>query len=192
MKDLCSKWAQNQPWWFDYVRTTDDYLTFHLGHFIRDYLFQPRLRYMIFLRYAQTRKNALSKLYCEFRLFRLCRKYGIEIKSTTKIGRGFVMTHPYNITISPDTILGDNVNILKGATIGRSAGSRPGVPRIGNQVYIGLNSTVIGGITIGDNVLIAPNTLVNVDVPSHSVVIGTPCRIIHREDATKEYLSYLV
>lgn len=98
------------------------------------------------------------------------------------------MTHPYNITIHPMAKLGDNVTMMKGSTVGISGGSHRGAPVIGNNVYIGLNSTVIGNITIGNDVLIAPNTLVNIDVPANSVVIGNPCKIIPKESPTKEYI----
>ena len=176
-------------WYYDYIRTTNDNkLIWH--HFFKDFIFQHRLRYMVYFRYASTTKNPFVKLFCEYKMLRLCRKYGIEIKSCTKIGKGFVMTHPYNITISPLAQLGDNINMLKGSTIGHSSGKNQGAPKIGNCVFIGINSTVIGGITVGDDVLIAPNTLVNFDVPSHSIVIGNPAKIIHRENATKEYIYY--
>ena len=71
-------------------------------------------------------------------------------------------------------------------------GGRRGTPVIGNRVYIGLNSTIVGGISIGDDVLIAPNTFVNEDVPSHSIVIGNPCKIISKANATEEYVKHLV
>ena len=174
-------------WYDDYIRTTDD-VGMVWSHFFRDFLFQHRLRYMIYFRIAQNSKTPLVRLFCEYKLFRLCRKFGIEIKTPTKIGPGFVMTHPYNITISSYANIGKNVNILKGATIGYSGGKHPGAPVIGDRVYIGLNSTVLGGITIGDDVLIAPNAFVNRSVPSHSVVIGNPCTIIPKENATAQYI----
>lgn len=62
------------------------------------------------------------------------------------------------------------------------------INKIGNCVYIGLNSTLLGGIKVGDEVLIAPNTFVNQDVPSHSIVIGNPCKIIPRKNAADKYL----
>lgn len=112
-------------WYNDYIRTTDD-STFILHHFLRDFCFQHRLRYMIYFRIAQKEKNPLIKIFCEYKLFRLCRKFGIEIKTSTKIGEGFVMCHPYNITISSSAVLGKNINIMKGATIGLSQGRKPG------------------------------------------------------------------
>lgn len=183
--------SEKSVWYKDYIRTTDDD-KFILKHFIKDFLFQHRLRYMVYFRKAQTTKSRLVKAFCEYKLFRLCRKYGIEIKTQTKIGEGFVMCHPYNITVTPFAEIGKNVNIMKGATIGLSGGKRQGAPKIGDCVYIGINSTVLGGITIGNDVLIAPNTFVNCDVPDHSIVIGSPCSIIHRENATAEYIYYRV
>ena len=174
-------------WYDDYIRSTDD-TELIWSHFIRDFLFQHRLRFLVYFRIAQNSRNPLVRLLCNYKLFRLSRKYGIEIKSSTRIGPGFAMTHPYNITISHLAVLGRNVNILKGATIGYACGKRPGAPVIGDRVYIGLNSTVLGGITVGDDVMIAPNTFVNQDVPSHSIVVGNPCRIIPRENATREYI----
>lgn len=180
--------VNNLPVWYpDYIRSTDD-SGLIWKHFIKDFIFYHRLRYMVYFRYSQSTKNRLVHLLCEYKLYRLCRKYGIEIKTQTKIGPGFVMTHPYNITVSPFAEIGSNVTMLKGSTVGLSQGKRPGAPKIGNCVYIGINSTVIGGIIVGDDVLIAPNTLVNQDIPSHSVVIGNPCKIIPKENATKAYI----
>lgn len=183
--------GKNSVWYPDYIRTTDDE-SFILSHFLKDFLFQHRLRYVIYLRKSNAAKNKISKLFYEYKLYRLSRKYGIEIKSGTKIGKGFAMTHAYNITITPYATIGNNVNILKGATVGLSGGKKRGAPTIGDCVYIGINSTVVGNITIGSDVMIAPNTFVNQDVPDHSIVIGNPCKIIPRENATKEYVYYKV
>ena len=170
---------------------TDDEHIF-VRHFIKDFIFQHRVRYMVYFRICQNSKNRLVRFFCEYKLYRLCRKFGIEIKTDTNIGPGFVMIHPYNITISPYASIGRNVNILKGATVGISQGKRPGAPTIGNSVYIGINSTIIGGVKIGDDVMIAPNTFINCDIPSHSVVIGSPCKVIPKENATGQYIYYRV
>ena len=178
------KKLENKIWYADYYRTTDDY-DFVLSHFIRDFFFQHRLRFMIVFRKAQSAKNKFTKLIYNFLLYRMSRKYGIEIKSMTKIGKGFCMIHPYNITVSPIAVIGDNVTMMKGSTVGINANA---APTIGNCVYIGLNSVVMGGIVVGDDVLIAPNTTVNVDVPSNSIVVGSPCKIIPKENPTKHYI----
>lgn len=101
----------HKPIWFaDYIRTTDDNRLIW-RHFIKDFLFHHGLRYMVYFRLSQTCRNRLIKLFYEYKLFRLCRKHGIEIKTRTKIGPGVVLTHPYNITISPLAVIGKNVNI---------------------------------------------------------------------------------
>lgn len=174
-------------WYPDYICSTDD-TKLVWKHFVKDFLFQHRLRYMVYFRYSQATRNRIFRLFCEYKLYRLCRKYGIEIKTETEIGIGFVMAHPYNITVSPFSKIGNNVRMMKGATIGISQGKHPGAPKIGDCVYIGINSTIVGGIVIGDDVMIAPNTFVNQDVPSHSVVIGNPCKIISKENATAQYI----
>lgn len=138
------------------------------------------------------RKSSSSSLrFIYLPLLKLTRfLYNVEISSTVKIGEGLYIGHPYGITINPKAVLGRNINIHKGVTIGQeNRGRRKSVPVIGNSVWIGVNSTIVGNITIGDNVLIAPNSYVNCDVPSHSIVFGNPCIIRHRENATEDYVN---
>lgn len=71
----------------------------------------------------------------------------------------------------------------------RLIGGRKGVPKIDNKVWIGINACIVGNVTIGDDVLIAPNSYVNCDVPAHSVVFGNPCVIKHRDNATEDYIN---
>ena len=56
-------------------------------------------------------------------------------------------------------------------------------------MWVGVNATIVGGITVGDDVLIAPGAYVNCNVPSHSIVLGNPCRIFSRENATDSYIN---
>ncbi len=134
--------------------------------------------------------RGLIKQFYRF-LYRLsANKSHIEISSKCRIGAGLYIGHPYCITVNSDAVIGENCNIHKGVTIGQeNRGERKGTPTIGNCVWIGINSTIVGKITIGDDVLIAPNTYVNCDIPSHSVVFGNPCIIKHKDDATAEYIE---
>lgn len=116
-------------------------------------------------------------------------RHAIEVDYPVEIGPGLYIGHPYGITINDKVKIGRNCNIHKGVTIGQeNRGERKGVPTIGNNVWIGVQATVVGNITIGDDVLIAPNTYLNRDVPSHSIAIGNPARIISREHATAGYI----
>lgn len=96
-------------------------------------------------------------------------------------------------TINQNATIGRNLNIHKGVVIGQAnRGSRKGSPTIGDRVWIGINSAIVGNVTIGDDVLIAPNSFVNVDIPSHSVVFGNPCIIKHKDWATEGYVNNIV
>lgn len=109
------------------------------------------------------------------------------------MGGGLYIGHAYNITINQNAIIGRNCNIHKGIVIGQAnRGSRKGCPTIGDRVWIGINSAIVGKITIGDDVMIAPNSFVNVDIPSHSVVFGNPCIIKHRDWATEGYVNNII
>ena len=121
----------------------------------------------------------------------LQRKRGIEFPWCVNVGKGLYLGHLYNLTLNPAAVIGENCNIHKGVVIGQeNRGIRKGVPTIGNRVFIGINAAVVGKITIGDDVLIAANSYVNCDVPSHSIVIGNPCIIKSRENATEGYINY--
>ena len=69
----------------------------------------------------------------------------------------------------------------------------------GGEIIIGNNCSINsfchisgnGGVLIGNDVLIAPNSYVNCDVPDHSIVLGNPCKVIPKEHATENYLNNL-
>ena len=139
------------------------------------------------------RKAKNGSLIAKYKVFRYSRKYGLEISLSSDIDSGLYLGHPYNITIGGNVKIGKNVNIHKGATIGATnRGSKKGSPVISDNVFIGINATVVGKINIGKDVLIAPNAYVNFDVPSHSIVIGNPGNIYPNNHATKLYVGYCV
>ena len=141
-------------------------------------------------RKAQFRKNKVSRRFYSFLYRALSDFHGIEIPSSCRIGKGFAIFHPYNITINPNCVIGHNCDIHKGCLLGATnRGGGKGSPTIGNDVWIGPNVVIVGNIQIGDDVLIAGNAFVNVDVPSHSIVYGNPCIIKHSDFATKEYIN---
>lgn len=120
-------------------------------------------------------------------------KYGLELGRGSNIAPGLYLGHAYGITVNPNAIVGKNCNLHKGCTIGQeNRGPRKGAPVLGDRVWVGVHATVVGKIRIGDDVLIAPNSYVNQDVPSHSIVIGNPCRIIPCDGATEAYIERLV
>ena len=147
------------------------------------------LRFTWLLRRCQASRNPLWRLL----LARMRGRYGLEVPWRAKIGPGLYLGHAFGITVNPAAVVGRNCNLHKGVTIGQeNRGSRKGAPTLGDRVWVGANSTVVGAVTVGDDVLIAPNSYVNRDVPSHSIVFGSPCRIIPRENATEGYVNRCV
>lgn len=144
--------------------------------------------FQILLRKSQ-RGGVLSQFYRL--LYKLsATKSHVEISTKCKIGGGLYIGHSYCITINANAQIGKNCNIHKGVTIGQeNRGIRKGCPTIGNEVWIGINSTIVGKVKIGNDVLIAPNTYINCDIPDHSVVFGNPCIIKHKENATEGYIN---
>ena len=133
----------------------------------------------------QANKETIWGYYYHKKLKRLSEKTGIDFEGNVTIGEGMIIGHWGRIIVNGDAKIGDNVFLTHGVTIGRDIrGKRAGVPTIGNRVCIRTNSTIVGNIVIGDDVLIAPNTFVNFDVPSHSIVVGNPATVHYRENAT--------
>lgn len=97
------------------------------------------------------------------------------------------------IVINPNTIIGKKFNISQGCLIGNAQGKNIGVPIIGDNVCLNANAIIIGGVKVGNNVLIAPGAFVNFGVPDNSIVIGNPEKIIHREgSSTAKYIVYSI
>ena len=91
--------------------------------------------------------------------------------------------------INPRSTIGSNCNIAQGVTIGQTnRGEKAGSPKIGDRVWIGANAVLVGNISIGSNVLIAPNSFVNFDVPDNSIVVTQKCKVISDMQATANYI----
>ncbi|WP_372744862.1 serine O-acetyltransferase [Lutibacter sp.] len=113
---------------------------------------------------------------------------GISIPASAQIGGSFYIGHFGGIILNSNTIIGNNCNISQGVTIGVSGiGNYRGVPKIGNNVYIGANAVIAGKIIIEDNVLIGACSLVNCDVFENEVVVGVPASPISK-NSSKGYI----
>jgi serine O-acetyltransferase len=107
---------------------------------------------------------------------------GADIHPGATIGTGFFIDHAVGVVIGETSIIGDNVSIFQGVTLGgvsTSKGKRH--PTIGNNVTIGAGAKVLGNITIGENVKIGAGSVVVKDVPPNSTVVGVPGRVVKRE-----------
>lgn len=149
-----------------------------------------QIRYLKYYRKAQVAKNTIWKYYYMHRLIEYSHYTGIQLYENMNLPKGLIIGHPGTIIINGQATFDGNVMMTHGVTIGRDIrGKRAGAPHFGKNVCIRCNSTVVGGVSIGDDVLIAPNTFVNFDVPSHSIVIGNPASIHHRANATEGHIG---
>lgn len=111
------------------------------------------------------------------------RKTGIEIHPGAKIGKGFFIDHGNGVIIGETAIIGDNVTLYQGVTLGgtgKEHGKRH--PTIGNNVMISTGAKILGSFTIGDNSKIGAGSVVLKEVPPDSTVVGVPGRVVKRNN----------
>jgi serine O-acetyltransferase len=137
------------------------------------------------LRYRLANKLFRRKHYFMARWLsqRTVRKTGIEIHPGATIGKGLFIDHGNGVVIGETTIIGDNVTLYQGVTLGgtgKEKGKRH--PTIGNNVMISAGAKVLGSITIGENSKIGAGSVVLSVVPANSTVVGVPGRIVKRDN----------
>lgn len=111
------------------------------------------------------------------------RKTGIEIHPGAQIGKGFFIDHGNGVIIGETAIIGDNVTLYQGVTLGgtgKEHGKRH--PTIGNNVMISAGAKVLGSFKIGDNSKIGAGSVVLEEVPPGSTVVGVPGRVVKRNN----------
>jgi serine O-acetyltransferase len=150
--------------------------------FLEVILLYPGLHALIYYRIAhffyQVRLFFLARLLSQIARFFT----GIEIHPGAKIGKRFFIDHGLGVVIGETTIIGDDVLLYQGSTLGGTGivqGKRH--PTIGNNVVIGAGAKVLGNIVIGDNSYLGANAVVVKDVPPDSTVVGVPGRITKQD-----------
>jgi serine O-acetyltransferase len=158
----------------------------------------PGFRFTYFLRKCQAARHRprwlriASTLVHSILLNHYRYKYGFEIPIQAEIGPGLYIGHFGHLTIHPECRLGWNVNLSPGVVIGQTnRGRKQGVPVLGDCVWIGSNAVVVGAVTVGDHVMIAPGAYVNFDVPDNAVVAGNPGQIVSYS-GTEHYVVNIV
>jgi len=133
------------------------------------------------IRYRFAHKLYLKEHYfwARFVSQRTVRKTGIEIHPGAQIGEGLFIDHGHGVVIGETAIVGDNVTMYQGVTLGgtgKEHGKRH--PTVGNNVMIGAGAKILGSFTIGDNSKIGAGSVVLENVPANSTVVGVPGRIV--------------
>lgn len=154
--------------------------TTKFSNFVINILFNRGFKITVFYRIG----NSISKNNIFFPLYKslyilIQNKFTINLPLSTKLGIGIYIGHAFAIAINKNVVIGNNVNISQCVTIGeKQTGKKAGVPTIGNNVYIGPGSIIIGAIHISDGAVIGAGSVVTSDVPQNAVVAGVPAKIL--------------
>ena len=146
-----------------------------LSSAMANFAYNRAFRHQVYLRWSNEKglKGKIARgLYY---LNRFLNK-NMQISYRCKIGYGFYIGHGGPIVVSRYTSFGNNVNISQFTTIGTN--NEEGAS-IGNNVYIGPNVCIIGGVTIGNNVTIGAGSIVTKDIPDGATVAGNPVKVIN-------------
>ena len=146
-------------------------------------LLYPSFKAIIYYRVAH--RLYLGKHYFLARWIsqRSVRKTGIEIHPGATIGKGLFIDHGTGVVIGETAILGDNVTLFQGVTLGgngKEKGKRH--PTLGDNVMVSAGAKILGSFTIGENSKIGAGSVVLQEVPPNSTVVGVPGRIVKRDN----------
>ena len=149
---------------------------------LKSFFKDPRFRINFWLRfgsYLSTKnfflKNSLLRLIKN----KLTIKYGFDTTFDVHIDEGLRIVHLGSIVVHGNSVVGKNFTILNNVTLGQAKRMNGNdVPKVGDNVYIGVNSVLIGDIKVGDNVTIGAFSLVNKSVEDNCVIAGIPFKFI--------------
>ena len=143
----------------------------------------PTFRVMLSYRRAHKLYQKGHFFLARFISQKAARKTGIEIHPGAIIGKGFFIDHGSGVIIGETTIIGDNVTLYQGVTLGgtgKETGKRH--PTLCDNVMVSAGAKILGSFTIGENSKIGAGSVVLDEVPSNCTVVGVPGRIVKRDN----------
>ncbi len=152
-------------------------------HSSMEVLLYPGFKVMLHYRLAHRLYQKGHYFWARWISQRAVRKTGIEIHPGAQIGKGFFIDHGNGVIIGETAIIGDNVTLYQGVTLGgtgKEQGKRH--PTIGNNVMISAGAKILGSFTIGDNSKIGAGSVVLEEVPPNSTVVGVPGHVVKRNN----------
>ena len=141
--------------------------------------FRAVLRYRVAHKFYQKKWYFLARWIAQ----RGATKTGIDIHPGAQIGKGFFIDHGIGVIIGETTIIGNNVTLYQGVTLGgngKEKGKRH--PTLEDNVMVSAGAKILGSFTIGANSKIGAGSVVLAEVPPNSTVVGVPGRIVKRDN----------
>lgn len=143
--------------------------------------------FKVMIRYRMAHKLYLKKHYFLARWIsqRAARKTGIEIHPGATIGKGLFIDHGSGVIIGETTVIGNNVTLYQGVTLGgtgKEKGKGKRHPTLKDNVMVSAGAKILGSFTIGENAKIGAGSVVLEEVPPNCTVVGVPGRIVRMGD----------
>lgn len=150
-------------------------------NFITPFLYYKGFLALQVYRYANKLWRQNRKPLARLLQHRVSQLFDVDIHPAANIGKGIMLDHATGIVIGETAVVGDNVSLLHGVTLGGvGTDGNKRHPTVGSGVMMSCGAKVLGDITIGDNVKIGGGSLVLDSVPSNSTVVGVPGRVVGR------------
>ncbi len=139
------------------------------------HLLKPFSNTVLFWFRLASYKGAFSLLF-RYKYRQVSRKYCVQIPYGTKVGRGFYIGHGICIVVNGNAVIGNNVNISQFVNIGTNDGK---AALLGDKVYVGPQTAIVGHISIGACSTIGAGSVVNKDFGENSTAAGVPAKILN-------------
>lgn len=144
-------------------------------------LLYPRVRAVLWFRLAQTLwANRVLRVFALLIQGHVIRSAGAELHPGATVGPGFNLAHSVGVVVGHEVVAGSGLVLFQNTTLGH--GSRPGQPVLGDRVRVMTGASVLGGVAVGDDSVVAAGAVVVSDVPARHVAMGIPARIRPRTD----------
>jgi serine O-acetyltransferase len=130
-------------------------------------------------RFAHALWKAGRKDFALYLQSRSSQVFQVDINPACRVGKGIMLDHATGFVAGETAVIGDNVSILQGVTLGGTGkADEDRHPKIGNGVLIGAGAIILGNIKIGECARVGAGSVVVKDVPPRVTVVGVPARIV--------------
>lgn len=148
--------------------------------FLSRYLFEAGFKYIVWLRLTRFFYLKKSPLFYLARMIlkHYGYKYHFDISYRANIGPGLQIAHFGYIIVTSNTTIGAGCRLRPGVVFGKKLSEETGGAVVGDNVEFCVGSKIVGGVHIGNNVIIGANSVVTHNIPCNAIVAGAPARVL--------------